>query len=608
MTRAIFIGLIVGVVLLGAIFVAPALFPTPEQQNRAALEQATLALRTAHGFDPDLPRLARASDPAALKQADLQKLVDSAPEAFQKLGEHLAREVAAAQQRDRAANVPAGTYAAPALTGTGVKHAAEAFDQLVGQNDALLQTAEREAAAAQQSGRDVVGVSTALGMVQYARASQLLAEAQRLRTEHGDQLARLLENASVWKLAKGDADHYAGLDTTEIRAQLAADLAELQKQEAAANADEQALAAQVAEREQEVAAVRAELTAARDELTKLEHQSFQLGDDSSFAAYRSQYQQLIDRLDGLQQREQSLAFGARTGVELDELDADAGAPADDGGETIDGLGTMQARLATATQRRAALGKARELTQAQIANLEQSGRAAAEVQQRYAAVQTEVQKRIEAVAADVQQTADAAMQKEEEAIKAAENARRAFADAETAADNWKRAAGELQQSSDPERTNPRLRMIGDDQVTRDIAASGAAQARLLLARAHVLRHAAMGEHLAVFERYRDLAAGVEFDKPALQKSIDEARENAIKALNDAVQSFEKLSKGKPESAWIPQVSLAAAYHLLARVDAGQATAHRARALELLKSATEKRDQAPYTRTAVRFREHLAAGGE
>lgn len=607
MTRAIFIGLVVGVVLLGAMFVAPAFFPTPEQQNRAALEQATLALRAAHGFDPELPRLALEADPAALKQADLQKLVDGAPEAFQKLGEALAREVAAAQQRDRAAQVPPGAYTAPALTGTGLKGAIDASDQLVNQNDALLQTAIREATAAQQSGRDVVGVSAALGMVQYSRASQRLVEAQRLRTVHGEQLARLLENASVWKLAKGDADHYAGLDTTEIRTNLAADLAELQKQEAEARADEQALAAQVEERERQVTAVRAELAAGRADLMKLERQSFQVGDDSSFQAYRSQYQQLIDRLDALQQREQALAFGARTGVELDELDADAVVPAVEDGEAMDGLGTLQARLATAKERSAALGKARALMQAQIANLQQSGQAATGVQQRYAAVQAEIQKRIDAVAADVQQAADAAMQKEEEAIKAAEDALRAFADAETAADNWKRAAGELQQASDPERTNPRLRMIGDDNVTRDIAASGAAQARLLLARAHALRHGALGEQLAAYERYRDLAAGVEFDKPALQKSIDEARENAIKTLNDAVQSFEKLSKGKPESAWIPQVSLAAAYHLLARVDSGQASAHRARALELLKTATEKREQAPYTRTAVRFREHLAGDG-
>ena len=117
------IGLVAGIVLLGAIAVVPALLDAGAAQRRAQ-QQAEIARRTIHNFDPQLTLAASRVSSDALREKD--------------------------------------------------SAAAGGFEQTAGANRERLNLAEQAARQAAQESGDTVGVADVMGIVQAAKAGEAL--------------------------------------------------------------------------------------------------------------------------------------------------------------------------------------------------------------------------------------------------------------------------------------------------------------------------------------------------------------------------------------------------------------------------------------------------
>jgi len=191
--RSAFLGVIVAVALLAAIYIVPRLFPTPAYQAQEALSKATEAMRTTRWYDPQLPQIGAEVEPAALKSADLQALADKNAETFAKMNEDLSAAVRSRKTRDEKLGMPSIEYPAPASTGPGLTGAVSQFEALLKTNEDLLERAGARARQALQEGPNTPGVAQIAGMVDYLKASRLLGAAE-LRQE---ELRRLQSEPRV---------------------------------------------------------------------------------------------------------------------------------------------------------------------------------------------------------------------------------------------------------------------------------------------------------------------------------------------------------------------------------------------------------------------------
>ena len=567
MRPQIIVGVVIVIVILAASFLAPRLRSAASKQAAQATEQAELARRELHRYAESyaLPHLERQADLDSLKEADLDGLVER----------------------------PQETLAA--LRG---------FEQLYEQHQALFERAVRHAREAQQAGRDVLGVAHIQGMAEFLRASRLLEDAHVLRSQLRDEQAELLNLAAKWKLTQAETDHYAGLDVSEILADLQQDSEELttRKVEAAARAD--ALTQAVAERKQELAQVRERLKAGRAALLSLEEKSFQAGDDASFNAYRERFSEIADQLRILQEQEHLLAKGGTRGGEL--IGDDLQTAEIQGGETVEGLEELERKLAVAKEKAQRFIDAQKTLAERIEFVQQSGQTAQGEQARYAARLDKLRPKLDEARTKVAELAEAADAKEEAALQAAQAAVRAFGDSRSATEAWISAAGKLQRDKDPERKNERLKMIVADRFVQQLTEGAEGAAKMLVARIHAQRVDAVSAHLTALERYAAVRPGETVEREPLQTAIETAREEAVKTLNECVQIYQGLPTETVP--WLAQSSLAVAHYMLSKlaVDPAQANEEMSLAVDSIKDAITN-ENFPYLTMQLRFREHLRAQG-
>lgn len=603
--RSAFLGVIVAVALLAAIYIVPRLFPTPAYRAQEALSKATEAMRTAHWYDPQLPQIGAEVRPDSLKSADLQALADKNAETFAKMNEELSAAVRNRKARDQKLGMPAIDYPAPASTGPGLTSAVSHFETLLKYNEDLLERAGARAREALQQGPNTPGVAQIAGMVDYLKASRLLGAAELAQQDLRPLESQALAVAADYKAAAGQAELYRTLAPAAIIEDLKKSIAELTTMQTQAAEQVNQLTREVTEREQALAKVRADLDAARQALVAHEQQSFRPGDDAGFNAYRERYEQIAAKLRELQVQEQELATGGLRGAELEGLNLNEAALA--GGEPIVGLDELQRRLALATATAERLVSGRTALEERMRAIEQEGKSSAALADRFAQDAQKLKERLDQLTAEIAKVAGEIAQKEDAALAAAESAARAFRSSETAGDAWVRAAAELQREKDPEKTNARLKLIADDAFAGQFGASAAAESRLLSGRILSHRLSRLNDQIRVVEQIAD-ATGTAPAKDELQAALVDTRDKALQALNDAVQGFEKLVGRAPATLkWIPNSSAAVAYYLLSRVDTAQASALRAKALDALAKALDKQEQSPYLAAQVRLRDHLNAIG-
>ena len=536
MKPSVLVGLGLAVVIIAAAFVVPRL-PSARRTAHQAQEQAALAQRELARVNIGLARLEGLADTAALKDADLDTLVSQIEEELRKVSSTSSRLI---QEADRLAAVhglPQPGLQPLSASAAGVRRAATEFDTSVRDNQALLKTAIADAQAAAAIDAKELGVSQVLGLAQYLKAALLLGEAEQLRSQQAAKQAELLALGAEWNLARGQADHFRGLDVAPILSGLQSDVAELVALREAATSGLGGLEQDVTEREQELAQVETEMAAAREKMLALERAGFTAGDDASFNAYRTAYLELSETLRHLQEQEQELRFGGLHGAEL--VGTNPATAEIQGGEPVVGLIELQRRLAIAQERAERSTNANKSLEDHVQYLVDSGRQAQTETARYEERLTELEAQQKTVNDEIIDLAARALAKEDEALRAAQAAAQAFATAQSGAQAWMSAAQQLQRERDEQRKNERLRMLIGDPYIEQFARSAEAAARVLAGRVHVQRATSMRELIADRQLMSELNPSFPFKPDPLQTVLDQAKEAGLDTLTKACDAYTQI---------------------------------------------------------------------
>lgn len=605
-------GIVIAVVLVLAVIVVPKFRSAEDRAADQAREQAALAERLLHRYDYELPELARAADPKALEKAGPPALAEKAREDLLRVSKDYSSAVQDLRSRAEHKPIRPPQVKPLAADAAGLQQALIQYqDDLKGNANLLAEASKVAKAARGGAGANVLGVPQIAGMVEYVRAAGLLAEAEVLRREQAMLQGRLLALGAEWRAYRSSQDYLAGLDVRDILAGLRRDLEEgtptqpsLHKMAEDAEQQAKKLADDVAAREQEIAQVDAALQKARAEQLALEQRGFTAGDDASFNAYREKYLGLAGQLGTLQAQEQLLRFGGRKDAQFvgDDLET----AKIEGGETVIGLEEMQRKLGPLQERTKRLATAIKALEEHIKFVEQAGQAAKQGEGRYAELRSQLDQQLEQMMKqELPKLIDEASKKEAEALNAAREAASAFDAAQQAADKLVSHEREVQSTLDPERRNPRLAKILEDPSFGQVGASARAAALVLTGNIYAQRIAADRGLLTDMKLFTDMHPGTSFDSKRFDDDLKAALDAANDTLKKAEEIYKKLDgKAKPYAKYIPEMSLAVVYDLLARIQPDEASTYLAEAARVAGDAVKGREKSPYLSEHLLFQRHLA----
>lgn len=580
-------GLVIAAILIAGAVLAPGLLRSQEERNALAAQRlAEQARREMTGYIPALSVLALRADLASLKDADFDKLTESANAQLVDLAKDARDAVQKAEAAARKAHLSSKGLALP----NGFRGAVLEVEKLVRENEALLKKASSDAQSALNSGRSVLGVAHVAGMVKLVEAHARWAEALRSRSELAALQRSALALAGQWSLNRAEADHYHGLDPTKINADLTADLKEMQQLAGAAAGEVDELQKQVGERRTALEQTRAELKKARIDQLALEEAGFALGNDQSLATYRQKYEAASQLVGKLQEREQLLANGGNEGGRIADDDLLDGAL--EGGTVSEGLERLEARLAEAQVRAGRLANGVKTIEQRMAELESMGRESRESEQRYAKAGERIQEEFKKVQQSMEAVAKQAFELEDQALAGARAASDAFRSAKSAADAWTSQAGRQKNELDVAGKNERLKKLASDRITSAFSDSAEGEAKALVGRIHAERLAAISEYATNLERLTRAVQGSTFDAAALQTIIETARTEAVTALGEARTIYARVIKSDTPAKWAQQISLGTVDYLLSKIDTVNSQQHQADAIDNLRQGINKREKLPY----------------
>ncbi len=599
MKPPILIGIALAIVIIAVAALIPWMLTTPAQTAAKAQATAVLAGRELARVSAVLPRVGELATTTAPADA-VQQALAAAGETLKQVRDQLTQDAQHGKQVAREHRMPE-----PSLALLPPDAAVKAFAQGVKDNAALLQQADKDARAAAQQDGTALGVQQAVGMTAYARALELLAEAQRARSDEEVAEAALLAEAADWKLAQGQYDHYKALDIVPIQNGLKTDLDEIAKTRAEAHTTLDGLTAQVAEREQSLGQVEQELAAANAELGALRDKGFAASDDSAFAAYRQKYLELSLKVRDLQSREQELRDGGLRGAKLEGDDLMAAKM--EGGEPVASLQALRNQLAVAQERARRLDNANQSLDAHLKFVADSGQRSKEEMQRFQERMSESVVKQQEIAKRIDATETAARAKEEQALGAAREATRAFGQAQQAADRWLTQVREARER-DPQQKNQRLALILDDPYFEQVARSAEAAARLLEGRIYAQRSEGSDALINTMRMFGEVNTGAEltFNPEPVNNALTTARSEGKQTLTTAAEIYDKMATrlASRRTDWLPLTGKAAALYLLGRIEPDKLADHQKSANEALQKALEKREQSPYLQPLATVRDVLS----
>lgn len=606
----VLVGIVIAVLIVVAGLMAPLMVSASTRSAAQAQRQAALALREVARVSVNGLRLKSLVDPAAITadEDSFGAAVENSMDRLREIGSEsglLARKAREKAQATGAEVSEPETFSADAA---GVRRALGDFKTALKANDALLSAAIADAQTAVRTNGQALGVPQVLGMAQHLKAVELFHEAQALRDRQAAKQAELLVAGAQWKQARGKAGYFRGLDVAPMLTALRQDLEELADLRADADARVAALAAQVSQRKAELQQVEEQMQATRQALLEHEAQGFTVGDDASFDAYRTRYRELSNQLKELQERQQQHRHGGRPGA---EFVGEQWATAEiEGGERVEGLEELQWRLATAEVTAERLTNANVLLDEHIQNITQAGRQAQTQSEQFQSRLSELDTRQEGIMKELLELAGDALKKEDEALRAADAAARAFKQAQSGAEKWVRDARQTQQDRDPQRKNSRLSKLVGDPYVLWLAKTDEAAALVLKARIHALRlefNQGLIDDVDLFMAMNPDPTFA-FDPEAFLTAVETARAQGLEDISRARDIYQQMAEQGPvETRWVPQAALAAAYSLSARLDETQATSFLQQAADWIGKAVDKREQNPYLRTFVQFFYHLGGPG-
>jgi len=606
------VGIAIVVLILVAALLAPYLRSSVAKVTEQAQSDAILARRLLHRHDFRLPILSQRVEAGALKEANLQLLLERVRERLAQAAREASAQLDQLRGQAQQARLPVPQIQPPGADVASIRQALSEYQKLLNENHNLLNEAAklaREARAA--AGTNAVGVAQVEGMIRYAQAAALLTEASLLRARHQELQARVLRQRGWVDAYLAGAQQYAGLNLEPILERLRTDLDEIQQESKQAAQQSESAARELASRMEALAQVESELGTAQNELLEVERRGFRAGDDAAFEEYRRKYLALSDRVRQLQDQEQLLRFGGLEDAELEGDNLLTGAL--HGKQVVRSLEELRqaADLAAERARRLAAGVA-EL-QSYISSLTESSQRWQQVAEHYANLSDQTAQALDQTWPEVYRLVQNAVAKEDAALKAAREALAAFRAEQQAAEQWLRDARDLQSRVDPERKNPRLNLIVGEKALSQAAESARALTLLLLARIHMQRiraNQSLLTDLSVLES-ADESTGLKSIPPdtplrpeALEQEIASAREEAARNVQEAIKIYEGLAgKVTPSTKWVPQVALASALWVGAQLSPEAAIDYLTDAVKELEGATSGREQNPYVGPHAAFRDHL-----
>jgi hypothetical protein len=589
------IGIGIAAAALFGVLLVPRFVPASVDRAEAeALRRSEQARRQLHEFSFRLGEVARLADAEKLKAADLSALAGS--EELSRLEQSLNELVRRTQQADQTLHgrgLPATTIRAQRVDSAGLQSAAGVLHAATQRNQALLKQALDEARAAARSGGEVGAVAMVLGMTELARAEELSQAAQRTRSELASELASFLEHVYELQHMQTETEQVSAFDVQQVLASLAEDTEEVNGRLKEAEGQVAELTKRVPEFQARLQQARSELAALRAALIELEKRGFRPGDDSSFEAFRAEYQRIAARMAELEQQEQLLSVGGMQGGELqgDELEHGQWVA----GQPSEGLDQVEWNLARAADNAARWARARDSLQQLAARIQRDRQEADQRRQAYAAQAQSLRSRLEQHRARMKELLDAQMAQENEALGAARAAEEAFAKAGKALAGWKSAARKLRSEQDTKGTNERLRvMVGDETVER-IGPAAQAEARVLAGHVYAQRVQSLGDYVLALERAERIATELTPDAQERDRcagELDRAKREGAEKLHQAIATYEPWAQAQTPTNWVSQASLAYAYSLLARVQPEGAEPARAQMLKWLSQAVTRRERSPY----------------
>lgn len=604
------IGLAVAVVVLAAGFLTPVFVPPATGPDTLqALRDAELARRQLHAYHTILPLVGVRSEGEIEQfkgdEFDFEALVEGAQEEFATLSDQFDEQVRRATASDRRSRMPSGLQAA-STSPAGVRTSVREFERALRENQKLLTEAVRNSRSAIQADRNALGVGQVAGTVKLVEAGKLLADARGLRARLTTLQGSAFAAAGEWAAVRAERDYYGGLDVATVRRSLEDDLDEVDAASQESKAEVDRLASVVGSVEQTLVEVRRRLEEARTQRLSMEETGFIVGDDASFEAYREQYLELGRRLRGLQDQEHLLTFGGIQGGRVigdDLLEGEI-----EGGESVVGLSELKRRLEVAEGKLERYKRAREALEDQMSLVGSVGEEAQAQHRQYAARLETLAGEVDQIRARMEELAQQAFEKESTALGAAREAATAFKGAGAAVSRWISDARGLQQEKDSQRINQRLKLIVGDDVAPGFASSAEAQAGTLLGRIHTERALGLAGYLDTLERIQALMPGSTVDTGTLRDDFATARDEAVSALGEARDIYERLAQRQTDRSWVHQASLATVYHLLWQIDEFNAAQHRSNLIDQLAQVVANRAQSPELQQQVKLHTHLTGGGE
>jgi len=604
LNRIVVFGVLLGAaVLLGMSFL-PGLL-SPRMAALAPLRHAEQARRELENYNLRLTMIGGRIDIAALKEADLARLAQAAPEESERISRTISESVSRARQMDqknRPRGMPTPELPAISVSPAGFRTALSALEAGLRENQALLSQAVSSLRAVEGAAREVFAVAYVKGMVDLARGSERAAEARRRRDVLDAELAGLGRVAREIGAVRAERDQAAGFDVSKILAGLEADLKEAQASRTEAEAAVAALQDRVKEVQQHLADLRQKLRNGRDELLRLEQSGFVVGDDASFEAYRQRYEQISAALNEWQQEEQLLAVGGLRGARIegdDLLDGELR-----GGEVVEGLEELERRLEVASETAARWGRGIEALTAQIRFVSARSQAAQQERERYDERLRGLLEELERRKTAVLELDRAAFERENEALAAARAAEKAFAGAGSAIAAWMSQARTLQSEKDASRKNERLKSIIGDQYAPLIGPAAEVQARMLTGRVLAGRCASLAALIGSLDRAAQLVPGFDYERDERQQALTAAREEALNELRSAGESLKKAAAAGLPTRWVYQAGQAYVSHLMALVDPAEAAHYRAEAARVMSEAVARQERSPYLARHVAFLRYLS----
>ncbi len=583
MKPPLIIGAVLGLLVVLVWVFVPTLQSESARAADAAGASAELARRQMSRYSPTLP----VTEP----HVALDELKDADLSALESASSHLrtaqARIKAQAEGEELEPN-----YVADGVPAGEMRKGIAGFEALLRTNRQLLVDATAAAGDAARTPErpPQATVDMILGMAHLLEGEAALNEALHLRSRLSDAYGEIRRLGAQHRLVRIKADYFEELEIEPILD----DLREgehgrewISAQAEQAHADAEQLAQDVAQREEDLAAVQEELRAARDERLRLEEEGFRAGDDAAFARFREQCRAIFGRLDQLQTREQNLLFGRLS---------------EDDDEPVLGLDELRRKHALHVALAERYDTAITALDDQIEFMQTASAEARAGVVDYTDRLNELMEQMQAVHPVLKELANAANNKEEEALRAAHAARDAFVKADSAIRDWKSAARETRTTYDPQNKNERLDRIVGDRSIDQYAKMAEAAARMLEGRIHAQRLDGFTRHRETLVQVSELVGAGTFDDTVILEGMDTARTEGETAVNRAIEIYDAWDV-RSETKWIAESSKAAAYYLLSKLLEQDRDQLQWEAARIIYAAVDGREQSPYVADQVIFRNYL-----